>query len=315
MLQVSVIIPNYNYEKYIIARLESIVNQTFKNFEILFLDDCSTDNSVSLSESILKRAKMPYRILLNDKNSGNPYVQWNKGISEAQGKYIWIAESDDFCEHTFLEKMVPLLDRYKNVGLAYCQTSPIDHNGKPIQSVNYIRYTDILDKAKWTSDYVNNGRNEVENYLCRLCTIINVSSVLFRKEILNHVRGADQRFKQAGDWLTYIKMLKYSDIAYTSTILNYHRLHPGKSTSNTVTNLIYFKDMLEVFQYTHDHFKISNKNKKLQFKHIIGQWNDHYNGPYGRIPRPNNLKLMHLLLGFYPEHAFRIFMQYIKTFV
>lgn len=310
---VSVIIPNYNYEKYLELRLISIIKQTFRDFEIIFLDDCSNDKSVSIAKDILANAEIPFEIHTNEKNSGSPFLQWNKGVQLAKSEYIWIAEADDFCEYNFLEQLMILIKKADDVGLAYCQTCPVDHDGKIISDFNYIQYTDFLDKNKWLSEYINNGRHEVEKYLCRLCTIINVSSVIFRKKSILKAGYVDTRYKQAGDWLTYIKLLKHSDIAYTPKILNYHRLHPSKRTSNTVTNLIYFKEMLNIFRYTHNHFNISGKTKKLQFQHIIRQWNDHYNGPYGRISNLNNLILLRLLSAFYPMRLLRIFAQYLKT--
>ena len=312
MPQVSVIIPNYNYEKYLEQRLISIINQTYRDFEIIFLDDSSNDKSVLLAKSILANTNIPFEIHINEKNSGSPFKQWNKGLQIAKSEYIWIAEADDFCEYHFLEQLLALIKKSDNVGLAYCQTSPVDCDGKLISSINYIQYTDFLDKDKWLSEYTNNGCLEVENYLCRLCTIINISSVIFRNETMLKAGYVDTRYKQAGDWLTYIKLLEHSDIAYTPEILNYHRLHPSKNTNNTVTNLIYFKDMLNIFKYTHNHFDISAKTRKMQFKHIIGQWNDHYNGTYGKISNMNNLILLVRLLAFYPMHSLTIAAQYLK---
>jgi len=299
---------------YLSQRITSIISQTFKNFEIIFLDDCSKDNSVNLARDILAKTDIPHKILINEKNSGSPFHQWNKGVNEAVGDYIWIAEADDFCEYTFLEELIRLVRSYNNVGLGYCQTRPVDYKGNVINSFNYIQYTDFLDTQKWLSEYFNNGPNEVENYLCRLCTIINVSSVLFKRNDFLKAGCVDTNYKQGGDWLTYIKILRNSNIAYTPKLLNYHRIHSTKRTSNTVANLIYFKDMLNIFKYTHKEFCISEQTVDLQFQHILRQWNDHYNGPYGRISRVNNAILLLRLLLFYPRRAKEVFKQYLKTF-
>ena len=105
MPQVSVIIPNYNYEKYLEQRLISIINQTYRDFEIIFLDDSSNDKSVLLAKSILANTNIPFEIHINEKNSGSPFEQWNKGLQIAKSEYIWIAEADDFCEYHFLEQL------------------------------------------------------------------------------------------------------------------------------------------------------------------------------------------------------------------
>ena len=102
---VSVIIPNYNHAPYLKERIDSVLSQTYKEFEVLILDDCSSDESKEIIESY-RNNKHISNIVFNEKNTGNTFIQWNKGISLAKGKYIWIAESDDYCENTLLEKLV-----------------------------------------------------------------------------------------------------------------------------------------------------------------------------------------------------------------
>ena len=91
---ISIIVPNYNHEKYLKQRLESVFNQTYSNFEVILLDDCSTDSSLNILAEYIKNSKVSHCIF-NEANSGNTFIQWNKGISLAKGDYIWIAESDD----------------------------------------------------------------------------------------------------------------------------------------------------------------------------------------------------------------------------
>ena len=93
---VSVIIPNYNHARFLIERIDSVLNQSYKNFEIIVLDDKSTDNSV---EIIMKYSNNKHvsQIVINDENSGSPFLQWQKGFKLAKGELVWIAESDDYC--------------------------------------------------------------------------------------------------------------------------------------------------------------------------------------------------------------------------
>src|ERR1700730_3220781 len=108
MPKLTVIVPNYNHERFLAKRLESILNHTFQDVELILLDDCSTDNSrLILSQSVRDHR---VRIEFNDVNSGSTFKQWNKGVHLAQGKYIWIAESDDYADVHLLERLVPLLD-------------------------------------------------------------------------------------------------------------------------------------------------------------------------------------------------------------
>src|SRR5690606_24447409 len=109
MPTVSVIIPNYNHAKYLRRRIDSVLAQTFQDFEIILLDDCSTDKSRDIIETYKGNAKVSH-IVYNEENSGSPFKQWEKGIGLAKGKYIWIAESDDWCERNLLESLLPPLE-------------------------------------------------------------------------------------------------------------------------------------------------------------------------------------------------------------
>ena len=112
---VSVIIPNYNHAKYLRQRINCILQQTYKNIEIIILDDKSTDNSIDV---IKEYESNPFvcKIVLNEQNSGSTFIQWNKGFSLAKGDLIWISESDDFCENTLLQTLVKeIMKDEKNV--------------------------------------------------------------------------------------------------------------------------------------------------------------------------------------------------------
>src|SRR5438034_11203510 len=89
MLTVSVIIPNYNHARYLRKRIESVLTQTYQDFEVILLDDCSTDESRSIIGEY--RIDPRVRIELNEQNSGNTFKQWNKGVGLARGTYVWIA--------------------------------------------------------------------------------------------------------------------------------------------------------------------------------------------------------------------------------
>ena len=115
---VSVIVPNYNHARYLEQRLDSVFEQTYQNFEVIILDDCSTDDSM---EVINRYKDNPHlsQIVVNEQNTGSPFKQWDKGIHLAKGDLIWIAESDDYNELTFLEELISEWNKHKNVVLAF----------------------------------------------------------------------------------------------------------------------------------------------------------------------------------------------------
>ena len=93
-IEVSIIIPNYNYARFLQQRIESVLAQTYTDYEIILLDDASTDDSVSILNHYKTNSRVAH-LEINSVNTGSPFIQWQKGISLSRGKYIWIAESDD----------------------------------------------------------------------------------------------------------------------------------------------------------------------------------------------------------------------------
>ena len=219
---VSVIIPNYNHAPYLPQRIDSVLAQTYQDFELIILDDCSTDNSRSI---ITQYAAQDERIqtLFNPTNSGSPFAQWNQGVSVARGKYIWIAESDDYSDPHFLETLVEKLEQSPAVAVAYCQSWVVDAQSEIIGSMQ--PWTDALDTQRWTADYQNSGSDENRKYLFHRPTIPNTSAVVFRKQRYQAVGGANESFVMCGDWLHWIKMLEDAEVYFTAEPLNYFRRH------------------------------------------------------------------------------------------
>lgn len=125
---VSVIVPNYNHAQYLDIRLKSILAQTYTDFEIIILDDNSIDNSKEIIKRYEKDVHISH-IICNKTNSGSPFIQWNRGFQYAKGDLIWIAESDDCCEPTFLENVVAEFERNSNLSFAFSRSIKIDENG------------------------------------------------------------------------------------------------------------------------------------------------------------------------------------------
>jgi glycosyltransferase involved in cell wall biosynthesis len=229
MARVSAIVPNYNHSAYLKKRLDSIFLQQYRDFEVIILDDCSKDNSRQMIETY--RHFPNTRIVLNQENSGSAFAQWKKGIDLAQGEFIWIAESDDFAAPEFLERLVAKMDVYPAVGLAYCQSWLIDLSDQII--CNSTCWTDDLDPQRWQQDFVNNGIDEIKNFLLQKNCIPNASAVLFRKSLIKDIGYPDPSFKLCGDWLYWMKVLAISDIAFVAQPLNYWRQNSSNSRADS----------------------------------------------------------------------------------
>lgn len=213
MNKVTVIVPNYNHEPFLKLRLESILNQTYTNFEIILLDDHSSDNSRSIIEQYRDNPRVR-SIIYNDTNSGSTFHQWTKGILLAETEYIWIAESDDYASPRFLETMLALTEKYPDVGIAYSNSYKVDAAGNILEDLNC--YMDAEFEF---------GRNEVKRHMCLYNTITNVSSCLLKREYAINALTGLGTFKTCGDWIFYARMLQHCNLAYSHTKLNYYRWH------------------------------------------------------------------------------------------
>jgi glycosyltransferase involved in cell wall biosynthesis len=253
--KVSVIVPNYNYSRYLKARLQSIAAQDYPVYEIIILDDCSSDDSVSVARRFAGDCGIPVCISVNEKNSGSVFSQWAKGMRMARGDHIWIAEADDQCEREFLaETMKGFSD--PGVVLSYCQSKQMDENGR-ITAKDYLYYTDDIDRIKWKADYTRPGIDEIEDTLAVKNTIPNVSGTVFKKFDISEALVDMKQFKVAGDLYFYVWLLKEGKIHYSPKSLNIHRRHSGGVTISGNAQG-HFDEIVRMQDYIMEHFTVDD---------------------------------------------------------
>lgn len=229
---VSIIVPNYNCEKYLEKRLNTILDQTFKDFELILLDDFSTDQSLGIIEKFLNYPNVT--LFKNHTNSGSPFRQWHKGFTEAKGEILWFAEADDFCEPDFLQKLLPNF-KDASVALAYCDSLIVNESEQV--TGDYDSYLNDLDSDHWKSSYRVTGLQEINFGLGVKNSIPNASAVLIRKSCVSEVVFNETfQFKFSGDWYFYTQILKGKDIAFCSEKLNFHRKHSQTVSSKFNTD-------------------------------------------------------------------------------
>ncbi|MBR4384330.1 MAG: glycosyltransferase [Selenomonadaceae bacterium] len=110
---VSVIVPMYNAEKYLSVCLESILNQTFTDFELLVVDDCSTDSSYVIAENYLERFGGRLKIISLPENTGSGSVPRNVGLDLSRGKYVYFVDQDDLIVDDALETLYDFAEKYR----------------------------------------------------------------------------------------------------------------------------------------------------------------------------------------------------------
>lgn len=221
---VSVVVPSYNHAQFLEQRLESILNQTFQDFELIILDDVSPDHSREIIENYRNHPKVS-QIIFNEKNSGSTFFQWNKAILEiAKGDYIWIAESDDVAEPNFLECLLDGIQSKSDINIAFSQSTRMNKDGEI--TGDWLNHTlDLKYSEVFNQPFVMNGVEYLEKYLVYKNTIPNASAALFRRSTYIAVGGAEVDLKTNGDWDLWFKILLKGSIFYTPEKLNHFRYH------------------------------------------------------------------------------------------
>lgn len=273
MSRVSVIIPSYNHEKFLKDRLDSIINQTFQDFEIIIIDDCSTDNSYEVLNDFVSRhpEKIKY-FIQNKENSGSGYKSWRKGIELAETKYIWIAETDDFSSVLFLEEMVNVLESSHNISLVFCSSNVVDENNN------------VLSNSDRRTSKLNVSEGEVQEFNLNVFLenmpfktfITNGSSVVFKKPI--NFPNFLFDYKQMSDAFLWTFLITNQNFSFLNKKLNYFRRHSSATTvkmhennlkqvfTEQVAYLNYFKlnQKYSIFIKEYIRLYVWN-NKKLMF--------------------------------------------------
>jgi glycosyltransferase involved in cell wall biosynthesis len=226
---ISVIVPSYNHREYLPERMKSILAQTRQDYELILLDDGSQDGSAEYLETFLDRPGV--RFVRNSHNSGSPFVQWNRGVLEAKGDLIWIAESDDIACPQFLEVLAGVLDQDESVGLAFCRSNRIDEEGMTIPDGSQV-----VPDHRWKEDFRACRGAAVSEYLYLNNSIVSASAVVFRRRIYETVGLADASFRLVGDWMQWCRMLMVSDLYYVAQPLSGTRIHPNTRRRSTASD-------------------------------------------------------------------------------
>lgn len=241
MPAVSVIVPNYNHSKYLEQRIESILDQSFVDFELILLDDASTDKSVDILKQYEDHPKVS-SLIMNQENSGNTFKQWKKGIELAKGRFIWIAESDDHCTSEFLSSLIKPLIASQEIGISYSRSKEVDHKNNSIPDSNWLRE---FYPERWETDFEQSGNQFITDFMLERNVIVNASAVVWRKNLYNPSYIDDaSNLRIAGDRLFWILLLRNTSISYNAHRMNHHRSHSASVRSNTSTKELILERLL-----------------------------------------------------------------------
>jgi glycosyltransferase involved in cell wall biosynthesis len=244
--KVSVIVPSYNHARFLPQRLDSIYRQTYSNFEVILLDDASTDESQIILEEYRQRYPQITRCHFNEQNSGGVFNQWKRGFELANGDLVWIAESDDYCS----ENLVADLTKYfvnDAVMLAYCRSTLVEKESEePVWSLE--EYLAEVDPDLWRDSFVMSAHHLVNKAWAFKNIIPNVSSAIFRHPGKLPLLGSEKwrQMRICGDWVFYLHIVRGGLVAYTPEATNFYRLHQTNTSLRTYSQDVYYQEHEQV---------------------------------------------------------------------
>ena len=209
--KVSVVMPIYNAERFLAEAVESVINQTYKNWELLLVDDCSKDGSLEIARRY-EAEDNRIRVIASTQNQGAAMSR-NMGIKEATGEYIALLDSDDVWVTTKLEKQIALIQE-KNVVIVYCSYDFIDESGKPI-----------------LKPYIVPEHTNFEKML--ISSVMSCSTVLIESEFFKKHLFKTEFYHE--DYVLWMEMLKENiDVAGLADVYAHYRKVSGSRSDNKI---------------------------------------------------------------------------------
>ena len=262
--KVSVVVPNFNYARFLPQRVASILNQTYPVSEVVILDDASTDSSRQVIQQLLGRCDIPVRFVPNIENSGSVFKQWYKGAELATNDYLWIAEADDLAAPDFLENVMRAFE-HEHVVLSYSQSRQMAQNGS-ITDENFLTYVSDVSTTQWQYDYLRGGEDEIVDGLSVKNTIPNVSAVVFKRAALldsmQHNMHEILKYRVAGDWITYVEVLRRGSCAFCAKPLSMQRRHENSVTISRF-DITQLKEVVAIQRQIASRFPVSQRMRDV----------------------------------------------------
>lgn len=305
MPKVSVVVVNYNYSQYLDERIQSFLDQTYQDFELLIIENGSTDNSVDVIQRYTKDPRVSVKYCAEN---DSPLKRWNEGLDCTQGEYVMVAASDDSCDPRLLERLVEKLDNHPSVGFAYSQSWEIDEQGKRLYLSKDLM--DHLHPGLWDNDFVASGRE-----MCKHMLFLNIIrfSGMARRSVFVNAGKFDTQLPYEADWLLWSKIFLTSDLAYVAEPLTFGRTH-ANSLGKVVKNALVLEGRLVVIHYLLSNIEPPKNFWGTVYIPIIEYWTRLMLS--GQVPINTSIRIYGLLRAIDPhvnyrliENLYRVFMK------
>jgi glycosyltransferase involved in cell wall biosynthesis len=209
--RVSLIVTCYNYGRFVEEAVDSLLNQTFQDLEVIVVDDASPDNS---REVLLRRyADHPrVRLVLHDQNQGH-IRSYNEGLALARGELVGVLAADDFClRRDAVERQVAVFDAHPEVGFVYAAYAMVDERSQPFRAFQ-----------PFAADYVRDGFEEFRELIFR--NYVPHSGTLVRRACHDELGVYDPQLPHAGDWDLWLRVASRHAVGYIAEQLFAYRVH------------------------------------------------------------------------------------------
>ncbi|WP_426668523.1 glycosyltransferase [Mucilaginibacter sp. McL0603] len=253
---VSVVFTSYNHREYLQQALDSLVDQTYKNIEIIVVDDNSTDGS---REILLSYKDIPnIQLHLLDKNTGSYVKASNYGAGFAKGDYLMFAQCDDFAVPEQIEMLMNAFFNNTTVGVVFSKSNMVDENGN-VYSDDYVGREKSF-RERCINNTIIQG-NQMREFLSFACVIPNLSAAIIKKELFVSHGGLSTQYLVAADWAFWLTLSENTDFYYITVPLNNFRQH-----STTIRSKIKLAtQVVEVYSIFYEHirkYRLVGENKR-----------------------------------------------------
>ena len=272
---VSVIVPCFNHAPYLEERLQSITGQSYDHWELILLDDASSDGSAGWLQAFAARhPEWPIQVVCNAENSGGPFRQWQRGLELARGELVWIAESDDNCESGFLDALVPLFAD-EAVQLAFGRTRFCSADGRATVW-DLESYLPELGAGFWQKPWVASTHQLVQRIWSRRNLIPNVSAALFRRPVQLPLLNdpAWQAMRVCGDWIVYLWLARSGRVAYSPAAICHYRQHAANTSVALHHDTRFFAEHLSVCRHLHRLYRLEPEASEALRRELERRWQD-----------------------------------------
>jgi glycosyltransferase involved in cell wall biosynthesis len=265
---VSLVVASYNHAEYLHRRMESLIDQTYQNIEILVIEDCSPDNSLEVLRKYEFHPK--FRLIVREKNGGWVTVS-NQGVEESSGEFVLFANCDDDCDPRMVERLVLAMRMNPTAGIAFTRSLLVDENDNVLMNDFVIR--ERAFRKHCANDTLISGA-QMGRYLLHSCVIPNLSAALIRKECFSSVGLLSSAYRVCSDWDLFFRIAEKYNVAYVAEPLNKFRQHATTIRSVTKDRITYE----EYFRLLLGQIRLINLNffERCRFRsHVMYLWGRH----------------------------------------